>query len=513
MGVCVGHDGDRPRERPEAAHRHLHIVATDGERDERRRRSARQTIYRHDGAGLVGAHDERPRLRLDARPARHGLLRDDVDGDRRRLVALPPHEQLVVAGRQLEVARHGARGRGVLAVDMDGSPGCVGAQDADGADDAREPELYRGGPPGLHRRRCGDGVLEAGGLGDDPVGPAREAERLGRGSPLSEVLAVDVDRRAGRVGHDLQDGHVRLHPPHRLLDARARGGVGLPLQGAGVRAVRLGVLVQRVVAAGDVEQHVAVRRQAVGQQEVLQRAPVVPSLVSLGGDPEVKVGLVGDVVGAGDGCDSHDAGRREEDERHAHSEPAEATYGGEEAGAHAGFSVDRGVSGCTRVRPRRERRLLGRPGGQGLLARGAALARVVSRGVGAAHRRDEDGVGPPVAGATRHTGAQSRDASAVSTKATETLRPKQPASGTNGAATKTCDSGASSQPTAARASATAARDPRATAGHCLRAGESTRRGAQARTPSSTAPAYRVSRMSSSPAGEGAPGGRAADFPP
>lgn len=62
---------------------------------------------------------------------------------------------------------------------------------------------------------------------------------------------------------------------------------------------------QRVVAARDVEEDVAVRCEPVRREEVLERTTVVADPVPLRGQPEVEVRLVGDVIRVGDrrdGC-------------------------------------------------------------------------------------------------------------------------------------------------------------------------------------------------------------------
>ena len=162
-----------------------------------------------------------------------------------------------------------------------------------------------------------DRVLVSGRLGDDSVRTGSEPEGLRPGPSLPEVLPIEVEGGSGRIGDDLQDGDVRRHAAHGFVDAPARAGVGLPLRSADVVAVRVRILVERFVAARDVEKHVPVRRQSVRREEVLERAAVVARLVLLGGEPELEIGLVGDVVGVGGGSEHDDGEDRRERERKA----------------------------------------------------------------------------------------------------------------------------------------------------------------------------------------------------
>ena len=99
-----------------------------------------------------------------------------------------------------------------------------------------------------------------------------ERERLRGGASIAEVLAIEIDERAGRVGRDVEERDARPDALERFLDARLDGGVGLALERALVVAVRVRELTQVLVRARDVEHHVAVAHEAVRREEVRERA-------------------------------------------------------------------------------------------------------------------------------------------------------------------------------------------------------------------------------------------------
>ena len=79
--------------------------------------------------------------------------------------------------------------------------------------------------------------------------------------------------------------------------AALRRGVLLAGQRLVVVAIRVGVLAELLVRARDVEDHVAVRREAIRREEVLEGAAEVSALVPVGADLELQLRLVGEVVG------------------------------------------------------------------------------------------------------------------------------------------------------------------------------------------------------------------------
>ncbi len=103
--------------------------------------------------------------------------------------------------------------------------------------------------------------------------------------------------RARRVAFDLQDRDERLEARDCLGDALLRRGILFALQRLMVVAVRVGALSELLVGASNVEDNVAVRREAIGRQEVLEGTSKVATLVPVRSNLELELGLVGEVVG------------------------------------------------------------------------------------------------------------------------------------------------------------------------------------------------------------------------
>ena len=97
-----------------------------------------------------------------------------------------------------------------------------------------------------------------------------------------------------------------------------------PFERPDVIAEGVGELLQLLVGGGDVEDDVAVLHEPVRREEVLERASEIAGAKALVADGELEVGLVGDVVRAGEvregeGCeDSTEYGDTHARERRAH---------------------------------------------------------------------------------------------------------------------------------------------------------------------------------------------------
>jgi hypothetical protein len=123
----------------------------------------------------------------------------------------------------------------------------------------------------------------------------------------------------------LRPGNRRGHARERFLDARLLARVRFSLERLGVAAVGVGILLELRVRLGDVEDDVAVRRQAVGEKEMLQRRAIVVRPEALGAEREVEIGLAGDIRGLREK-------EREKDSDHSSCFPWEVLLEGEERG-------------------------------------------------------------------------------------------------------------------------------------------------------------------------------------
>src|SRR5437762_1764145 len=124
--------------------------------------------------------------------------------------------------------------------------------------------------------------------------PRGKAERSRARAARPEVAPVDEDGGARRLGRDLEDRDVRLDLVERGLDARSGLRIALALEGLCIVTERGGVFLQLLVAAGNVESHVAVRHESIRREKVLEGALVVALAVARGADLKLEVGLVGE---------------------------------------------------------------------------------------------------------------------------------------------------------------------------------------------------------------------------
>jgi hypothetical protein len=146
----------------------------------------------------------------------------------------------------------------------------------------------------------------------------RQRKRHRRRAALAQVLAVDVDGGAGRLGLDPEQGQGRPQPLERLQQVLAIALRHLVGEDLGVPAVRLVVAPELLEAARDVEDDVAVADQAVGGEELGEGFLDLALPVEVGGAVEAEVRLVGDGVGPRE--------RRAEDERERSAEDAHEAY-------------------------------------------------------------------------------------------------------------------------------------------------------------------------------------------
>ena len=321
VSLAVGRHLDAPVHRTKALARDRHVVNTHGERQRGRRQSPLAAIDRHEGVSHFGGDQERSRDRREVHGDGLRGAGTDEHGHRFRLVPARRHEQRVATRRHRGEARDRADGVTTVVVD---SYFCAGraAFDAQGAHDLLELQDQVCARPGLEVLGFRLRRLVAGQVREDDVLAGRKAHRGGGVPPGAEVSPRDVDRRARRITVDLQHGNERLDAGDGLGDARLRRRVLLAGQRLVVVAIRVRVLTELLVGAGDVEDDVAVRGQPVGRQEVLERAAKVSALVPLSADLELELGLVGEVVrmrNAPKGESGHDCDAR-------YRGPQSATY-------------------------------------------------------------------------------------------------------------------------------------------------------------------------------------------
>ena len=118
----------------------------------------------------------------------------------------------------------------------------------------------------------------------------------GAGSSRAQIASIEIDRRARRIGRDVQDDHVRLDLGERTHHPRLGLFVRLPFEGLGVVAIRLGILLQLLVRASDVEADVAIGRETIGREKVLQSAAEILLGVARGTQLELEIRFVGHVL-------------------------------------------------------------------------------------------------------------------------------------------------------------------------------------------------------------------------
>ena len=231
------------------------------------------------------------------RSRRERPARRQIDGQILFGVARLLDDERVPSGFDLDGAGDRAEGRAVLGVDLDGR--AVLSVDAHRAEDGdeRERDVLLLADDEVDPLALGRLVSRE--LDDDLVTAGSEAEVRGCARARAEVLSVEVDGGAGRVGVDLEHRDERSDAAEGVVDAMELVCAGLARPRVDVVPVSIGRGLQLLVRAGDVEEHVAVRDEPVRREEVLESAREVGLLVRLGAELELEVGFVGEVVGAG----------------------------------------------------------------------------------------------------------------------------------------------------------------------------------------------------------------------
>jgi hypothetical protein len=298
-GLGVAAYGDGALDGAVSAEGDAHPALANLGRNDRRCKAHGATVHLDEGVAFVGAHDEGAGDGREHGARAYGLAGGDGDGLGGGLIPVGRDVERVRTGRELQRAWHRAPRRALRRIDTNLSPRHLAAHlDApeDGHEAQRDGRLLpepQGDPGRL-------GGFVPGQFGDDAHGTGGEGERARRGPARAQVAAVDVERGACGLGVDAQYGDVGRDAGEGSLQRREGLAVGLALHREGVRAVRVGVALKLLVRPRDVEQHVAIGHEPVGREEVLERPAEVSGPVALGAELEVQVGLVGEVVGAGD---------------------------------------------------------------------------------------------------------------------------------------------------------------------------------------------------------------------
>jgi hypothetical protein len=304
-----------------------------------RREAHRPSVDLDEGVALVGADDDRTRERAHRRGHARRLARDDGDLPRRRLEAVAREVKLVNARGNLEIARRAARGSGLLVVDVDRRSGRALDRDVHRADDALERDRHARLGPELGLDRAHDGGLVAFELDEDLILALGDAERARGSAARAEVFAIDVHRRSGRRGLDLDHGDVGRDAEDGRVEIADDLRIGLHREGVDVITVRVGVALELLERARDVEDDVLVGDEPVREEEVLERLAELALLVVLGGELEMQLGLVGEAVGAGGLLDEQRGSERQRDEgRRDATRPKSARFLGHFHGVGPPFS-------------------------------------------------------------------------------------------------------------------------------------------------------------------------------
>src|ERR1051325_4492524 len=103
--------------------------------------------------------------------------------------------------------------------------------------------------------------MKAGQLRDDLVRPGRDSEQTRALAAGAEILAIEVERRAGRVGRDREHGDVRFYLRQRRRDPGTYRGIRLLAERRRVVAKRFRVAPQLLVRPRDVVDDVPVRNE------------------------------------------------------------------------------------------------------------------------------------------------------------------------------------------------------------------------------------------------------------